>query len=136
MKEMPLMKRILLTCSKGTSRLFRMNVGTGWIGKSTRFYRVQVITVKPGDVLIREARPFRAGIEGMHDLVGWQSVIVTPEMVGMRLAVFASLEVKGAGGRPRKMQRVFKDNVIKAGGLSDFVYSVEQAEKVLTFPRT
>ena len=138
MKETPLMKRILLKCSRGTSRLFRMNVGTGWVGKSKRFSKNETILIQvhPGDVLIRNARPFRAGIEGMHDLIGWQSVVITPEMVGMKLAIFASLEVKGAGGRPRKMQVVFKDNVIKAGGLSDFVYSVEQAEKVLTIPRT
>lgn len=113
-----------------------MNVGTGWIGNAKKFHSVTNITALPGDVLIRNARPFKAGIEGMHDLVGWQSVEVTPEMVGMRLAVFASLEVKGARGRPRKMQLVFRDNVLKAGGLSGIVYSVEEAEKVLTVMRT
>jgi hypothetical protein len=132
MKEAPLLKRILLNCSRGTSRLFRMNVGTGWIGESKRFTKPTTILAQKGDVLIRNARPFRAGIEGMHDLIGWQSVVVTPEMVGMKLAVFTSLEVKGAGGRPRAMQLVFKDNVIYAGGLSGIVYSVEEAEKVLS----
>jgi hypothetical protein len=136
MKETPILKRIMLKCSTGTSRLFRMNVGRGWIGESIRFSRHGSVRVEPGDVLVKNARPFHSGIEGMHDLIGWQSVTVAPEMVGMRLAVFASLEVKGKGGRPRKMQLVWNDNVKKAGGLSGIVYCVEEAEAVLTISHT
>jgi hypothetical protein len=135
-KETPILKRILLKCSRGSARLFRMNVGQGWIGESKRFTRHAYISVEPGDVLIKKARPFHSGVEGMHDLIGWKSVTVTPQMVGMRLAVFASLEVKGKGGRPRKMQLVWNDNVNKAGGLSGIVYSVEEAEAVLTITHT
>jgi hypothetical protein len=136
MKETPILKRIMLKCSTGSSRLFRMNVGRGWIGDSKRFARHANIHAEPGDVLIKNARPFHSGTEGMHDLLGWKSVIVTPQMVGMRLAVFASLEVKGEGGKPRKMQLVWNDNVNKAGGLSGIVYSVEEAEAVLTITHT
>ena len=132
MKEQPLLKRILLACSNGPARLYRMNVGQGWIGQSRRFTKTQTITVHPGDVVVRNARPFRSGVEGMHDLIGWRSVEITKEWLGKRVAVFASLEVKTPTGAVRPMQKVWNDNVTRAGGLSGIVRSVEEAKKVLT----
>lgn len=132
MKENPIQNRILLACSKGSARLFRMNVGMGWIGNSRRFSRVQNITALPGDVLIRNARPFHSGIEGMSDLVGWESIVVPPDLVGHRLAVYSAIEVKQKNGRLTPEQRAFIDNVKKAGGFAGVARSVEEAKKVLT----
>jgi len=74
MKEQALLHRIMLACSRGTTRLFRNNVGVAWIGKSIRFSRVQTIGVSAGDVLIHNARPFHSGFKGMGDLLGWNMI--------------------------------------------------------------
>ena len=76
-----------ITATKLGARLFRQNVGFGWIAgpKDTlkANARVQVF-MNPGDVLLRQARPFQAGAEGMSDGGGFVPVVVTPEMVGKR----------------------------------------------------
>ena len=136
MKENPIQKRILLACSRGASRLFRMNVGMGWIGQSKRFGRVANIYAQPGDVLIRNARPFHAGIEGMSDLIGWRTIEITPDMVGKKVAVYAAIEVKQKTGRIRPEQKAFIDNVKKHGGIAGVARSVEEAESLLTVPHT
>jgi hypothetical protein len=41
---------------------------------------------------------------GSADLIGWHEVLVTPEMVGQKLAVFLSIEVKNSSGRVRPEQ--------------------------------
>jgi hypothetical protein len=131
-KGTALMHRILLAVSNGPIRLFRQNVGLGWIGKGTVYKRAAQVTVFPGDVLIRQGRPFHAGIEGMSDLGGWKSVVVTPEMVGKKVAIYCAVEIKGEGDRPRPAQRTFIQWVKDAGGIADFVYSEQDAKDLLT----
>jgi hypothetical protein len=121
------MHRIMYACSTGAARLFRMNVGMAWAGDAQRFTRAATIRVGPGDVLVRNARPFHSGHEGMHDLIGWRTVEVTPEMVGLRLAVYASLEVKGEGGRVREAQYDWLEAVKRGGGIAGIVRSEAEA---------
>lgn len=132
MTEQGVMRAILLACSRGAARLFRQNVGTGWVGESTRFSRASTVSVQQGDVLIRNARPLHAGLcEGSSDLIGWRTVEVTPKMVGQRLAVFAAVEVKSERGRPTTQQKAFITAVSRAGGIAGVARSVEDAEKML-----
>jgi len=108
----------------GDVTLFRNNVGKAWAGEA--------VTLKDGSVLIRNPRPFHAGLmKGSADLIGWRSIIVTPEMVGQKLAVFASVEVKSAKGRATLEQKTWHANVINAGGLSVIAHSAEEAKKGL-----
>lgn len=109
-----------------------MNVGMGWIGESKRFSRAQNITALPGDVLIRNARPFHSGIKGMSDLIGWTTVEITPDMVGRKFAVYSAIEVKQKSGRIKPEQQIFIDNVRKHGGFAGVARSAEEAQKVLT----
>jgi hypothetical protein len=68
---------------------------------------------------------------GSSDLIGWRSVTVTPQMVGKRVAVFLSIEVKAPGAytHPKRLasQLAFLDAVKRAGGLAGMVTSPEQA---------
>jgi hypothetical protein len=64
---------------------------------------------------------------GSADLIGWRTVVVTPEMVGQRLAVFTSIEVKTATGRLRPEQQAWLGVVRGAGGVAGVVRSVEDA---------
>ena len=131
MKESPLQKRILLKCGHGATRLFRQNVGKTWIGNAKRYKRHARVTVAPGDVVIQNARRFHAGFVGQTDLGGWHSVVITPEMVGRKIAIYTALEVKTKTGRLKKAQRIFIDLVRAAGGLAGVVRSPEEAEDLL-----
>ena len=53
---------------------------------------------------------------GSADLIGWRTVLVTPDMVGERLAVFLAVECKRPGTKPTKEQDNFLASVRHAGG--------------------
>jgi hypothetical protein len=63
--------------------------------------------------------------------VGPHSVIVTPEMVGQRLAVFAAVEVKDQKKYPTKTQRDWLAVVSELGGYAGVARSVDEARAIL-----
>ena len=117
MKEQPLHKRIMLASSRGSARLWRNNVGA---------------------LQDKEGRWVKYGIAnpGGSDLIGFRTITVLPEHVGMRIAIFTALEVKQKSGRIRPEQQVFIDLVKSKGGIAGVVRSVEEAERLLTWRRT
>jgi hypothetical protein len=60
---------------------------------------------------------------GSADLIGWRSVIITPEMLGQRVARFLSLEIKAQTGRVRPDQARWLAAVEAAGGEARIVKS-------------
>ena len=129
--EIPLMKELQMAASQMGARLFRQQVGQGWIGKAKRIARAGTVAVKPGDVVISAARPFHAGIEGMSDLGGWMPVKITPDMVGQTLAVYAQAEVKDEG-RATVAQLRWIEAVTRAGGIAGVVRSHDDLRAILT----
>jgi len=76
----------------------------------------------------RDGRPVKAGLmNGFSDLVGYKSVVITPDMVGQKLAVIVTLEVKTPTGRVKPEQQNFIDQVKKAGGIAGIVRSEQEA---------
>jgi hypothetical protein len=131
MSEHAIQNEIRLGIS-GKATMFRNNVGTAYVGEVYRPNGIQSVTVSPADVVIRNARILHAGLcEGSSDLIGWRSLIITPDMVGERIAVFAALEVKSKTGRATAGQKNFCDRVIQAGGLAGIVKSLDDAKKAL-----
>lgn len=88
-------------------RMFRINAGMGYAGKATK---------KGEFTIIKNAYPFHAAPEGWPDLTGWTSVIITPDMVGQRIAIFTGIEVK-ASGKLRQKQELFKNLIERMGGI-------------------
>lgn len=132
MKEQDILRSIM-RLSTGAVRLFRNNIGVFWTGRIERIGKGGMTAVAPGDVVIRSARPVSCGLqEGSGDLIGWRSVVVTPDMVGQRLAVFVSIEVKSERGRVRESQENWASVVDGFGGIAIVARSVESVEKVLT----
>lgn len=132
MKEAAVMHRILLDVGCKPNTLFRQNVGSAWAGEATQAKRTMQVTLQPGDVVVRQGRPVRMGLcEGSSDIIGWRSVVIQPEDVGRRLAVFAALEVKTETGRVRPKQAEFIDLVQRDGGIAGVVRGVDDAKKVL-----
>lgn len=122
--EIKLQNKILLRFSNGATRLFRNNVGMAWQGRMLKNNR--------GTVILENARPLHAGLmKGSADLIGWQSVEITPEMVGKRIAIFTSVEVKGKGTRTTPEQLVWRQNVSDAGGNNVIARSLEDVEQML-----
>ncbi len=68
---------------------------------------------------------------GSSDLIGFQSVTVTPEMVGQKIAVFTAIEVKTDKGKVSPAQTKFTEMVKSFGGKSAIVRSVDDAVSVL-----
>jgi hypothetical protein len=64
---------------------------------------------------------------GSADLIGWRTVTVTPDMVGQRIAVFTSIEVKTERGRIRPEQHAWLGCVQAAGGIGGVARSVADA---------
>jgi hypothetical protein len=138
--ERQIQEDIRSALSRGDTRLFRQNVGTGWAGggggrKATRvtpdnIHRLRA-ELRPGDVVVPFARPLHAGLqEGSGDLIGWESRLITPAMVGQRLAVFASVEVKAPEGRARAAQLNWAEQVRAAGGIAGFARSEAEAREL------
>jgi len=93
-------------------RLFRINAGTGWIGEIVR---------REGNVLIlKNPRPLRAAPKGWSDLVGFRSVLITPEMIGETIAQFIAKEIK-LSGRLSAEQRAFGKLVESMGGSFEII---------------
>lgn len=68
---------------------------------------------------------------GSSDLIGFQSVTITPEMVGQKVAIFTAIEVKTETGKVSPAQIKFTEMVNKFGGIGAIVRSVNEAVEVL-----
>lgn len=111
-RESRLMRQIQLKASQLGARLFRNNVGVGWLGNPCGFCQ-------------HTLRRVRYGLQvGSSDQIGWQTITITPEMVGRNIAVFLAVEVKD-GSRTTKEQVAFLKAVINAGGRGLVAQSLE-----------
>ena len=102
--------RIRLALSRCTTRLFRNNTGA---------------------LKDQKGRIVHFGLwKGSSDLIGWNTVKITEEMVGKEIAVFVAIEVKDKG-KATPLQKRFIDVVKQAGGLAGVARTVEEAQKII-----
>lgn len=64
---------------------------------------------------------------GSGDLIGWQTIEITPEHVGQRLAIFTSIEVKTDTGKVKPEQENWQRVVLDAGGRAFVARSEDSA---------
>lgn len=127
--ENTIFNQIRLAVSTGCSRLFRINTGRGWTGN-------KIVRRGDGSIIIYDPRPFNTGTPaGFSDGIGWHSVVITPEMVGQKVAIFTAIEAKTPTGRVSKEQQNFIDVVDEAGGIAGVARSAEDAIKLLDTSR-
>ena len=104
----------------------RLAVGTN---PEARIFRNQVGSLPDP----RTGRLVTFGLaRGSADLIGWRTITVTQAMVGTRLAVFTSIEVKVPTGRVSPPQQAWLEAVQKAGGIAIVARSVPDAELALS----
>ncbi len=133
MSEKNIQSLIMLALSKVGVIAFRQNTGMGWAGQAQKITHEKIVTLHPGDVVIRGARPLHAGLcKGSSDLIGMKMVRITPSMVGHKLAVFVAVEVKAERGTLRTEQETFIRAVQKAGGIAGMARSEAEAIKLVT----
>jgi hypothetical protein len=112
MPETSLVQRIRQHANNKTdTRLFRNNVGL---------------------LKLPNGKRLRYGLhEGSADLIGWKTVEITPDMVGKRVAIFLSVEVKTRTGQKRDNQKIWCGTVRAFGGIAGFVKSEEELDELL-----
>lgn len=94
----------------------------------TRLFRNQVGSLPDP----RTGRLVTFGLaRGSADLIGWRTIVITPDMVGQQLAVFTSIEVKTPTGRIRTEQQAWLGVVQRAGGFAGIARSVCDANEIL-----
>lgn len=94
--------------------MFRNDNGAGW------FYH------KEGDKPIF----LRYGLHpGSGDLVGYVEKVITQDMVGQKIAVFASVELKTINDTIKQNQIDWHNAILLAGGISEIWHEI-QNEKI------
>jgi hypothetical protein len=109
--ESALIQQIRLALCRDHIRLLRNNVGA--------------LEDKNGRVVRFGLAP------GSGDLIGWRTLVITPDMVGQRIAQFVSLEAKSATGRARADQIAWATAVTAAGGVAGICRTVDEARTLL-----
>lgn len=113
----------LLTASKLGARLFRINVGLAWVG--------EIVEKSPIRLVLKNPRPFKAGVPGMSDTAGFVTQVVTPEMVGQKIARFVAVEDKQGTGRPSDEQKAYIRMVRAAGGYAGISRSEDDTAAII-----
>ena len=120
-----------------TTILFRVNTGKAWL---SGMGPAGVRRLTDGSVHIQAARPIALGfarpsgdtVVGTPDLIGWTSVLITPDMVGCRVAVYTAIETKRTkGGRTSEDQANFIAQVVKAGGIAGVANTPAVAQSIV-----
>ena len=133
MKESPVLHHSLLALSEAGHLAMRNNTGVGWTGSPYTYYgklvqnplrvtKPTTVTLMPGDVLIRRARPLRAGL-----MVGGGDIVVCRKDDGR----FGMVECKSETGRQSKDQRLVQTAVIEHGGIYGVARSPEESLRVI-----
>lgn len=122
--ETGLVRRILVATSAEDARLFRQNVGMAWVGDIVDRTRTRLV--------LENYRPLHAGLcEGSSDTIGLSRMLITPDMVGSRVAVFTAIEAKTAKGRVSPKQKNFIGFVQQFGGIAGVARSPEEAVQII-----
>ena len=124
MSEAAIKREIMLAIGRREARVFNNPVGNGWMGN--------VVRQSVDSVTLAHPRRVTFGLHpGSGDLIGWRSVVITPDMVGRRVAIVASIEVKSASGKPRPDQSQWAAILSEAGGFAGIARSASDARHIL-----
>jgi hypothetical protein len=116
MRELELLEEIQKRYSPAV--LFRNDCGSAWVGS-------KIIKGGPDRVILSGARRISYGLlKGSADLVGWETIEITPDMVGQKVARFLSIEAKTENDTIKPDQVVWIRIVRGAGGRAIVVREV------------
>ena len=122
------LKREYILGLKPNQRRFFIDAGYAWKADKKNTIWVKKpgpVFLNPGDMVLRHPQRFNGGPEGWFDAVGWDSVVITPDMMGQTIAVFCGDELKSKNDRLRSLQKLLGTILQKMGG----VWTVVRASK-------
>lgn len=103
-----LVKQTILALSQDPDiRAWRNNTGAAWMGKP-QFLR-------NGSVIITNPRRVAFGVPGSGDVIGFQRITITSEMVGQTIARYITAECKSGAGRQSDIQKKFQKMATEFG---------------------
>lgn len=107
------------------TRVFRNNTGMA--------YQSNNIKKHPnGSITLFDYRVIYAGLcVGSSDLIGLTSIVITPDMVGKRIATFTAIEVKSEKGVVSGPQQDFMNFVTAFDGIAGVARSPQEAVDVI-----
>lgn len=111
MSEREIKRALMLDLSNGDTRLFNNPVG--------------VAVFPDGSRVVYGLHP------GSSDLIGYNTITITPDMVGRRVAVFTAIETKSRRGQTRANQANFIRAVREAGGIAGVARDVEDGRQLI-----
>ena len=68
---------------------------------------------------------------GSSDLIGLESIVITPDMIGKTMARFLAIEVKSEKGKASESQSKFLEMVRAMGGIGILARSVEDVHEIM-----
>lgn len=98
-----------------------------------KHHNIQLFRNNVGTVALENGGMIRYGVGGPggSDFIGYKTLVITPDMVGDRVAVFVAIESKRPGGNLTEAQEEFLRNVTYDGGKAGVVHSVEELARIL-----
>jgi VRR-NUC domain len=111
MTHAELLAAIQLACSKGGTRLFKINAGQAWQGR--------IVSRSAALLTLADYRAIQLAPEGVSDLIGFRG------------GQFVAIEAKTGRGRLTPEQSAFIDLVGAYGGRAGVARSVEDAARIL-----
>lgn len=106
---------------KENPMLFRNDCGVGFVGGK----RFQIpfsgkYFAEQGDLVVINPKRISYGLHpGSGDHIGWETITVTPDMIGQKIAVFKSIEIKTAKDRLSDKQKNWFRAVERDGGIAE-----------------
>lgn len=132
MSEHDIQSQIRIAISQNKSRSFRINVGVAWTGNKIK-------TNSDGSKTIYDPRPFATfgsvdetkKLKGFSDLFVITPTVITPDMVGKKIAIIGFVEVKDDTGKPSDEQLDFIEQMQNLGARAGVARSVDDAVNIL-----
>lgn len=118
---------------------WRHDVGAAWVGgQEFEAKKSGAVPVKKGDRIIKNPGRIKYGLAtGAGDLIGYETIEITADMVGQKVAVFTSVEDKSATDRIGLEQLVWLLRLRIDGAMAEVFREGEKLslEQVMSLPR-
>lgn len=105
--------------------LFRRQVGTFYT-KGTAKPEEYVDEKGNRKTILTNATRIACGVVGQYDWDGYKTMVITPEMVGQKIAVYIAIESKSEDGRESPEQKHYGKKVRLDGGIAFVVNDENQ----------
>ena len=124
LKEISIQNEIQIALSRAGYYNLRVNSGQFWGG--------EVLSHDGQMLLLKHPTKIAGAPAGTSDIIGCITCVITPDMVGQTVAIFAACEVKQPGQRPEKHQERYLAIMRSRGAIAGWADNPEDAVALWT----